>query len=433
VIRGNVLRLAACAAAALFVTSAPIAVAASSDSCAVLPFANAAAKHGAASASATAANADWLGVSISETLRDALELRGLVTLTRDDLQEAYRRLGLSLRSPLTQASVMKIGETLDAEQVIYGEFEVQPAPAGAPGESRGSLKISARIMDRRRLRQSAEFAETGAIEDLSTIEAHLAWQALALVAPKLAPEESEFRSLRSPIRLDAEENYIRGLMATAPEQREKFFLQATRLDARFAHPEYELGQIHYQRKEYRQAADWLQKIGPDEVESHPAAFLLGLALFQSGDYTGAQKALQTIAATVPLSEVYNDLAAAESRRNLPQAVDDFRKALDGDSNDPVYLFNLGYALWKKGDFAGAADRFRSALERDPDDAMATLLLGRCLKKQGFRAGDSGDARLQGLERLKTTYEERAYRQLKSLLAVPAVPDPPTHAPAHPDQ
>ncbi len=100
---------------------------------------------------------------------------------------------------------MKIGETLDAEQVIYGEFEVQPAPAGAPGESRGSLKISARIMDRRRLRQSAEFAETGAIEDLSTIEAHLAWQALALVAPKLAPEESEFRSLRSPIRLDAEE------------------------------------------------------------------------------------------------------------------------------------------------------------------------------------------------------------------------------------
>ena len=92
----------------------------------------------------------------------------------------------------------------------------------------------------------------------------------------------------------------------------------------------------------------------------------------------------------------------------------------------MYLFNLGYALWKKGDFAGAAERFRAALERDPDDAMATLLLGRCLKKQGFRAGDSADARLQGLERLKTTYQERAYRQLKSLLAVPAVPDPPTH-------
>jgi len=410
--------------------AASVVSAAPTDSCAVLPFANTAAKHGAGVKSASGANVDWLGVSIAETLRDALELRGLVTLGRDDLQEAYRRLGLSERSPLTQASVMKIGETLDSEQVIYGDFEVQPAPAGAAGDSRGSLKISARILDRRRLRQSAAFAETGAIEDLTTIEAHLAWQALVLLAPTLAPPESEFRSLRSPIRLDAEENYVRGLMESSPEQREKFFLQAARLDARFAHPDYELGQIHYQRKEYRQAAEWLEKIGPDEVDSHPAAFLLGLALFESGDYAGAQKALQPIAAAVPLSEVYNNLGAAESRRNLPQAVDDFRKAVDGDSSDPLYLFNLGYALWKKGDFTGAAERFRAELQRDPDDAMATLLLGRCLKKQGFRAGESADARLQGLERLKTTYQERAYRQLKSLLDAPP-PDAPATAPAHP--
>jgi len=394
-------------------------IAAPPDSCAVLPFANAAAKRGAA----TASSADWLGVSISETLRDALEQRGLVTLGRDDLQEAYHRLGLSERSPLTQASVMKIGETLDSEQVIFGDFEVQLAPVGAAGDSRGSLKISARILDRRHLRQIAAFAETGAIEDLITMEAHLAWQALVQLAPDLAPPESEFRSLRSPIRLDAEENYIRGLMANAPEQREKFFLQAARLDARFAHPEYELGQIHYQRKEYRQAAEWLEKIGPGEVEWHRAAFLLGLALFESGDYAGAQKALQPIAAVVPLSEVYNNLGAAESRRNLPQAVDDFRKALDGDSIEPLYLFNLGYALWKKGDFTGAAERFRAELERDPDDAVATMLLGRCLKKQGFRPGDSSDARLLGLERLKTTYQERAFRQLKPVLSHTEPPVP----------
>jgi tetratricopeptide (TPR) repeat protein len=393
--RGHILLLAACA-----VSAAP------TDRCAVLPFANAAAKRAVPAAAPAASSVDWLGVSIAETLRDALEQRGVATLGRDDLQEAYHRLGLNQRSPLTQASVMKLGEALDSEQVIFGDFEVQLAPAGGAGESRGSLKISARIVDRRNLRQSAAFAETGAIEDLIAMEAHLAWQALALLAPDRAPPESEFRSLRPTIRLDAEENYIRGLMAASPEMREKFFLQAARLDARFAHPEFELGQMHYQRKEYRQAAEWLEKIGPEEVESHQAAFLLGLARFESGDYAGAQKALQPIAAAVPLSEIYNNLGAAESRRNLPQAIDDFRKALDGDSNDPLYLFNLGYALWKKGDFMGAAERFRAELERDPDDAMATLLLGRCLRKQGFRPGDSGDARLQGLERLKTTYRGR---------------------------
>ena len=226
--------------------------------------------------------------------------------------------------------------------------------------------------------------------------------------------------------MDAEENYIRGLMATSPEQREKFFLQAARLDTRFAHPEYELGQIHYQRKEYRQAADWLQKIGPDEVESHQAAFLLGLALFQSGDYTGAQRGAPRPSPPqfLPEGEVYNNLGAAESRRNLPQAIDDFRKALDGDSSDPMYLFNLGYALWKKGDFTGAADSFRAELQRDPDDSVATLLLGRCLKKQGFRAGDSADARLQGLERLKTEITRSgSTARSESGLAHPAPPGP----------
>jgi tetratricopeptide (TPR) repeat protein len=388
---------------------------------AVLPFGNVSAQT-----SPSTGNLDWIGESIAETLRVAMGSRGIMALDRDDIQSAYRGLNLRERALLTEASVMKIGEAVDAEQVIYGRFEFQPS-AGAttadaaaigtvPGESRGSLKISARVLDRRKMRQSSEFQESGALDDLPSLEAHLAWRALTIVAPKLAPPESEFRSLRPAIRLDAEENYIRGLMAHSPDQREKYFTQAARLDARFAQPCYRLGEMHYQRKEYRQAIEWLGKVGPDENDYHRANFLLGLASFQSGDYAGAQKAFQTVAAAVPISEVYNNLAAAESRRNLPQALDDFRKALDGDASDPMYHFNTGYALWKKGDFDAAAERFRAVLDRDPDDQIATLLLGRCLKKQGLRPGaNSGDARFQNLERLKTTFEERAYLQLKSLL------------------
>ena len=376
----------------------------------MLPFANV--SHGPP---ASTANLDWIGESIAGTLRDALGSRGVVTLDRDEVEQAYRRLNLRERARLTQASVMKAGEAVDAEQVVYGTFEFKPS-GGTGGDSLGSLKISARAIDRRRLKQSAEFDESGALEDLATLEAHLAWRTLTLVAPKLAPPEPEFKSLRPPIRLDAEENYIRGLMARTPEQSEKYFAQAARLDARFSHPCYRLGRIYYQRKEYRQAAEWLDKVSPDDIDFHQASFFLGLARFQSGDYAAAQKAFQAVAQAVPLSEVYNNLAAAESRRNLPQALEDFRKALDGDPNDPAYHFNVGYALWKKGDFSTAADRFRAALDRNPDDQMATLLLGRCLKKQGMRPGaNSGDARLQNQERLKTNFEERAYRQLKSVL------------------
>ena len=377
------------------------------DTAAVLPFVNRTAMGDPAQASM-----DWIGESIAETVRDAIGGRGGVTLSRQEVEEAYATLRLRTLAPLTEASVLKIGEALDAEQVVYGTIEFAPDPTAAHGVAEGSLKISAHIFDRRRFRQSSEFTESGNLEDLATLEAHLAWRTLELLAPKLAPPESEFRSLRPAVRLDAEENYVRGLLAHAPEQRERFFLQAARLDSRFGHPNYELGKLHLDRKEYRQAADWLLKVAPDDFHYRDANFLLGLALFQFGDFAGAQKAFQTVADVVPLSEVFNDLGAAESRRNLPQAIDAFRKALEGDPNDPVYHFNLGYALWKRGDYMAAADRFRAVLDRQPDDEFATLMLGMCLKKQTTRVADP---RTEMLERLKFNYEERAYLQLKALV------------------
>ena len=344
-----------------------------SETAAVLPFGNV-----APGATASTGNLDWIGESIAETLRDALTIHGVVTPDRDEVQKAYRALNLRERAILTEASVMKVGEAADAEQVVYGRFEFQPSPAGVQEftESRGSLRISARVLNRRKMRQSSEFEESGALDDLPALEAHLAWRVLTIVAQNLAPPEAESRSLRPAVRLDAEESYIRGLMAHSPEQREKYFMQAARLDARFAHPCYQLGVIHYQRKEYRQAEEWLQKVGADEIDSHRASFLLGLALFQSGDYAGAQKAFQTVAAAAPLSEVYNNLAAAESRRNLPQALDDFRKALEGDPNrwEPnAYLAEMNL---NSGNLQSAYRYLQKLEELDPDSAVGNFLMAR---------------------------------------------------------
>jgi tetratricopeptide (TPR) repeat protein len=374
------------------------------DTAAVLPFRN---------KTPNAPNLDWIGESVAETVREAFGITGLMTLGRNEVQEAYRRLSLRQELALTEASIMKIGETLDAEQVVYGSFQFT-SPASGPITS-GSLRVTARVLDRRHMRAGPEFTETGALEDLPTIEAHLAWRALTQIAPAMAPAEAEFRSLRTPIRLDAEENYIRGLMAHSSEQKEKYFSQAAHLDPHFAHAYYQLGQIHYQRKEYKLAVAALEKVGLGDIHSHEASFLLGLARFYSGDYKGAQQTFQMIAAAVPLSEVFNNLGAAESRASLTQAsVDDFRRALEGDANDPSYRFNLGYGLWKKGDFSAATESFRALLDLDPNDPSAALLLARCLKKQGPRSNP--DPRLDNLERLKTNFEERAYMQLKLLLA-----------------
>lgn len=354
---------------------------------------------------------DWIGDSLGEAVREALAAEGLVSVQREDRTEAYQRLSIRPYALLTKASVVKIGEQLDAEQVIYGQF-VLKAGDGGNNKSRGSLQITAHLLDLKHISQGPEYSEVGALEDLAALQRHLAWQTLQFVIPAAAPSESEFVRLHPAVRVDAIENYIRGLLASSFEEKHRYFTQAVRLDPSYPQPYFQLGKLHLQRKEYKLASEWLLKLPPGDGHEREAMFLLGLCRFESGDYQGAQDAFQSVARIVPLNEVYNNLGAAESRRNLPDALENLKKALEGDESDPAYHFNVGYALWKRGQFAEAASRFRDVLERNPNDGDARLLLSRCEKQSGPRPGDT---RTEALERVKTNYEESAWRQLKAAL------------------
>src|ERR1017187_4269499 len=97
---------------------------------------------------AASANLDWIGESIAETLRDAMTPEGVLALDRADRLEAYRRLSLRSGAELTHASILKIGESLDASLVVYGRYELP---------SKGTLRITARVLDLRQTTQGPEF------------------------------------------------------------------------------------------------------------------------------------------------------------------------------------------------------------------------------------------------------------------------------------
>ena len=131
-------------------------------------------------------NLDWIGESLAESVREALASEGLMALDRDDRIEAYSRLSLRPYALLTKASVIKIGEELDAEQVIFGQYEVKPVPDSG-SKSLGSLQITARVLDLKHTKQGPEFREVGALEDLAALQEHLAWQSLRYLKPSSAP------------------------------------------------------------------------------------------------------------------------------------------------------------------------------------------------------------------------------------------------------
>jgi tetratricopeptide (TPR) repeat protein len=357
-------------------------------------------------------NLQWIGESLSESVREALAAEGLLVIDREQRDEALRRLSIRSNTQVTTATVMRIGEVLDADQIVYGTFDWKPpAEAGAP-KTKGTLRIVARILSLRRARQGPEYTELGALEDMARLQNHLAWQTLQFATPATAPSEEEFRQRYPVIRVDAMESYVRGLLATAADQRLRLLTQAVRLDPRFSQASFQLARLYFEKKSWRPAADLFVRVNPLDTHAREALFYLGICRYRLGEFDGAVEAFKAVTRTVPLNEVWNNLGAAQSRRNDPEALDSFLKAVEGDPADPDYQFNAGYALLRRGEYDKAAERFRAVLERTPDDAEATEMLGRSLRKS---AAKPSAASSEGVERLKEEYEESAWLQLKALI------------------
>src|SRR5262245_23584018 len=229
-------------------------------------------------------NVDWIGESIAESVRDALASEGVLVLDRAERLEAYRRLSLRPGADLTHASIYKIGESLDATHVVYGSFELPP----------GSLRITACILDLKHTRQSPVITQTGALEDLAAIETRLGWQALSGLDWKPLPVEPDFLKARPRVRLDAVENYVRGLLASNAEQRHRFFTNAARLDGKYSQPCFQLGRVYWEKKDYKVAAGWFERVAASDPHYLEAQFFLGLCRYYTSDFAAAAKSFDQV-------------------------------------------------------------------------------------------------------------------------------------------
>ena len=353
---------------------------------------------------------NWVGESASETLRGEFSNANQIVFDRDSLAEAIRRLSLRPGANFTKATLIRLGQALGADYICYGSYDAT-LPPGDTQLKNSSIQLTAHYLDLRKLHEGPDLSEAGKLSDLSRLEEHLAWQSLKYLDPGSNLPVEDFLSPKKFTRLDAEESYIRGLLSSNKEQQQKWFLQAVVLDPKFISPAFELGKLFLQRKDYRQALQWLGRIPASDSRYADARFKMGLGAYALGDYNASAGFFRDVLKQFPMNEVYNNLGAAESQLNMPAAADDFKHALDGDPNDPVYLFNLGAALLHANSFDQAAKRLQAVVDRDADDHEAQTLLDRAHSRQ---SADSGSKPLVP-PRLKSNFDETAFRQLKAML------------------
>jgi Flp pilus assembly protein TadD len=291
--------------------------------------------------------------------------------------------------------------------------------------NQATITTHARVMDMERLRLSPEFAESGPLTNLISIQTALAWDILNALNPG-APSKESFVAQFPAQRPDVLENYVRGITASNNQEKIKYFKEAVRLEPTHALAMLQLGKSYYKARDYESAASWLARIPKSDASANEAQFYLGLATFYGGHMDKSESAFRILAARLPLTEVLNNLGVIAARRGEKSARSYFEKSVQTDPNEPDYRFNLAVTLFREGDAQGAARELRELLALHADAEGKTFL-------EAIASGTQ-PARMP-LERIKRNYDESTFRQIALEIentneARLAKSDPASHAAFH---
>jgi tetratricopeptide (TPR) repeat protein len=279
--------------------------------------------------------------------------------------------------------MLRIAGDLDADFVVFGKFN-------SDGKS---LTVETRVMRVSPTSLSAPIRESGPLESLMELHTRVAWRLLAANDKGYPLNLTDFSKLQRPLRLDAFEHYIRGLLASDDEGRLRELRESARLEPDWPEPAFALGQAYFSRRDCESALLWLARVPATNSRATEAVFTSGVCRLLLNQPDKAQEvflALQDklknhLVAGAELPEILNNLALAQARRgDTTAAASSLLRALDLDPDEDDYPFNLGLLYLRGNDATTAAKYFREASDREPGNAEDRALLIYALEKTGNR-------------------------------------------------
>ncbi len=119
----------------------------------------------------------------------------------------------------------------------------------------------------------------------------LAWKLTRQIDPGFKVSEETFVAAGSGLRLDAFEQYIRGITEPDQQERLRHLNQSVLLSPEFSPAWMALGREEYAGQQYEQAAEAFAKAGGNDADALEASFYRGLSLLFSGDYPTPRRPL----------------------------------------------------------------------------------------------------------------------------------------------
>ena len=340
---------------------------------------------------------NWIADSFPDTLNQRLTSAGFLTITRDDRIFALDHLGLPTDFKPTRATTIRIAQTLDAGFIIVGSYTVDA----------GRIKVTSQVLDVNQLKLSPALQESADLSHLFDAENTIAWKICKAINPKFSVAEQTFLSASNGIKLTSYENYIRGISAATPLERTKRLQAAVQESPSYTAAQLALGKQLYADREFDSAAAVLARVPHTDRVALEANFYLGLARFNNAKYAEAEAAFAFVASRLPLPEVVNDQAVAQSRQGK-DATALFQRASSTDPNDPDYHFNLAVSYYRHGDLPTAEQEVVQTLKLKPNDSEAAEL--RTLIAAGRPQAGKATSGFDPIARIRRTYSEAGFRQ-----------------------
>ena len=350
---------------------------------------------------------EWIREAAEEILTRRFRSAGLAPMTRDDRRYALDHLGLPQGFEPSRASSIKLADTVDADWIVVGSYRTDAS----------SIVTEARLVDVPHLRMGEAVTAQGPMRDMIAVFSTLGWRLTRQMDPNFSVAQETFVAAGAGVRLDAFEQYIRGITESDQDESLRHLKKAVQLSPTYSRAWMALGREDYQSQQYEDAAAAFAKVGRDDPDALEAGFYRGLSLMFSGEYAGAEKAFAGVAKVLPLAEVLNNQGVALSRQGK-DGTPLFRKAVAADPNAADYHFNLAVSLKRHGDSVEALTELAQCLRLRPGDSEAQAVdkAWRGLPAQPSAGQEEEeDVKADPLERIVRNFDARAFRQAVQMM------------------
>src|SRR5450432_4749684 len=180
---------------------------------------------------------DWLGEGLEELTIQYLSDSGDQVYSHAGRAGELERYGLPVSAKLSRATMLRIAQDLDADYVIFGSF----ASDGT------SLSVDARLLRVDPPALLTPVRETAPLNSLMDLQSKVVWHLHAANDKAYPLALKDFANLQRPLRLDAFEHFVRGLLAGDDEPRLRELREAARLEPTWSDPAFALGETYAAR------------------------------------------------------------------------------------------------------------------------------------------------------------------------------------------